>query len=149
MLAEVLKEVLAMLIYLGIVTLIPIVILGIRKGINALVQYLSTKTDNAIIHEVLTEIGEFVADAVSYTMQTYVDSLKKEGKFNKEAQNTAFNLAYETALQFISEESKDLFESVYGDLDEYLRILIESKVNELKVVEPYKVIELEEVTQEK
>ena len=141
--AEVLRELLLTLIYLGILTLVPILIFGIKKGTSALLEYIATKTDNEIIHEVLTEIANFVTDAVTFTMQTYVDSLKKSGEFTEEAQKEAFELAYDTALKFISQESKEMFESVYGDLDEYLKVLIESKVKELKMLEVQPAIELQ------
>lgn len=130
---EVLSNVLVDVLYLGLITLVPVAIYAVKKGAEALIEYVGIKSDNDAINQVLSEIITFTSDAVSCTMQTYVDSLKNAGKFDKQAQEEAFNRSLETAEQFISQESRELFESVYGDLDEYLRILIEAEVKKLKM----------------
>lgn len=130
--AEVWKEVLMNLIYLGIVILVPTLIYGVKKGAVALVEYLSTKTNKSILDTIMAEITTFVSESVTYVMQTYVDSMKKSGKFDKESQKTAYNMAYDAAVKLIPAESKEMFESVYGSLDEYLKILIEAEVKKLK-----------------
>jgi hypothetical protein len=130
--AEVWKEVLMNLIYLGIVILVPTLIYGVKKGAAALVEYLSTKTNKSILDTIMAEITTFVSESVTYVMQTYVDSMKKSGKFDKESQKTAYNMAYDAAVKLIPTESKEMFESVYGSLDEYLKILIEAEVKKLK-----------------
>lgn len=131
---EVLMDTLSFAIYALIVALIPVLIYGVKKATDALIQYLGTKTDNEIVKEVLTEILQFARDAVVYTAQTYVDRLKKNGEFTEEAQLEAFNKAKETALKFITKESRELFEDVYGDLEEYLEVLIEAECRKLKAV---------------
>lgn len=130
--AEVWKEVLMNLIYLGIIILIPTFIYGVNKGAVALVEYLSTKTNKSILDTIMAEITTFVSESITYVMQTYVDSMKKSGKFDKESQKTAYNMAYDAAVKLIPAESKEMFESVYGSLDEYLKILIEAEVKKLK-----------------
>lgn len=130
--AEVWKEVLMNLIYLGIVILVPTLIYGVKKGAVALVEYLSTKTNKSILDTIMAEITTFVSESVTYVMQTYVDSMKNSGKFDKESQKTAYNMAYDAAVKLIPAESKEMFESVYGSLDEYLKILIEAEVKKLK-----------------
>ena len=130
--AEVWKEVLMNLIYLGIVILVPTLIYGVKRGAAALVEYLNTKTNKSILDSIMAEITTFVSESVTYVMQTYVDSMKKSGKFDKESQKTAYNMAYDAAVKLIPTESKEMFESVYGSLDEYLKILIEAEVKKLK-----------------
>ena len=130
--AEVWKEVLMNLIYLGIVILVPTLIYGVKKGAVALIEYLNTKTNKSILDTIMAEITTFVSESVTYVMQTYVDSMKKSGKFDKESQKTAYNMAYDAAIKLIPTESKEMFESVYGSLDEYLKILIEAEVKKLK-----------------
>lgn len=129
--SDVLKEILMSGLYLGLIALVPVAIQVLKKCSEALINYLDVKVDNEVVNEVLSEIVLFVSDAVSYTMQTYVDSMKSSGEWNEEAKKTAFNKAMETAKEFISEESREMFESVYGDLDKYIGVLIEAKVKEL------------------
>lgn len=129
--SEVLREVLMSGLYLALIALVPVAIQVLKKCSEALIDYIDVKSNNEVVNEVLSEIVLFVSDAVSYTMQTYVDSLKKSGQWNEETKKIAFDKAMETAKEFISEESKEMFESVYGDLDKYIGVLIESKVQEL------------------
>ena len=63
------------------------------------------------------------------TMQVYVESLKKQGKFDEAAQEEAKNKAVETAKALISEESKNAIILLYNDFDVYLDANIEALVN--------------------
>ena len=73
-------------------------------------------------------------DAVLHVNQTYVDSLKASGKFDKDAQNEAFNKAYSEAINLISDGTKEIIEEVYGSFDEWLKSKIESSVKRAKIV---------------
>ena len=66
--------------------------------------------------------------AVTSTFQTYVDSLKKQGKFDEEAQKTAFNTAKNTALLLLTQDMRNAITTVYGDFDTWLAKTIEQLV---------------------
>lgn len=70
-----------------------------------------------------------IENAVLQTMQVYVDSLKKQDKFDKAAQEEAKNKAIETAKSLISEESKNAIILLYNDFDVFLDANIEALVN--------------------
>lgn len=70
-----------------------------------------------------------IETAVLQTMQTYVDTLKKQNKFDKEAQEEAKNKALEIAKKLISEESKDAIILLYNDFDLYVEANLEKFVN--------------------
>jgi hypothetical protein len=85
---------------------------------------------------------------VTYTAQTYVDNLKKQGKFDTEAQKVAFTTAKEVALQLLTEDAKKMIGDLYGDLMVWLDTKIEQTVKEQKtftlgtaVLEPVKEME--------
>ncbi len=66
-----------------------------------LVQYLHRKseqiivqTDNMTIKAFLTEATDAVSTAVTYTSQTFVDALKKEGSFDKDKQQEALKKSH-------------------------------------------------------
>ena len=59
--------------------LTAVVIPLLAWGIKNLVNWLKTKTNNAIVEKYLTYAGDAVTQAVKETTQTYVDALKKEG----------------------------------------------------------------------
>ena len=63
--------------------------------------------------ELLAEVTEAVTTAVTYTSQTYVDTLKKDGIFNKEAQMEALQKAKDKALALLSESAKDVLAQIH------------------------------------
>ena len=91
------------------------------------VQLIRTKTaeiKNAEVQQMIDNIG----DIVIMVSQTFVDSLKESGNFDKEAQAKAFNMAKTAALEMISDNAKKYIEKYCGDLDEWLKIQIEAAV---------------------
>lgn len=108
--------------------LIPLITyLGIRLS-----AYLKTKIENEKQHKYIDAAIDVVTIAVTTVMQTYVDNLKKNGSFTKEAQIEAFTKAKDAALKLITAEAKNAITAVYGDFDAWLDALIETKVKEIK-----------------
>ena len=108
-----------------------------------LVQFLRRKSeqigaqiDSLDTKELLAEVTEAVTTAVTYTSQTYVDTLKKDGIFNKEAQMEALQKAKDKALALLSESAKDVLAQIYGSLDDYLETMIEAQVRVQKQDSP-------------
>lgn len=97
-----------------------------------LVKWLSTKTKNEKVQKYIEEATNAVVVAVSEVSQTYVETLKKEGKFDKDAQKVAFEKAKAQALALISSNSKKAINTIYNDFDYWLNLMIELKVKELK-----------------
>ena len=89
------------------------------------VQLIRTKTaqiKNAEVQQMIDNIG----DIVIMVSQTFVDSLKESGNFDKEAQAKAFNMAKTAALNGMSDSMKKYIDKYCGGLDEWLRIQIEA-----------------------
>ena len=63
------------------------------------------------------------------TTQTYVDSLKKQGAFNAEAQKVAFTMTYEAVVRLLTDEAQTYLNEAVGDLNLYITQKIESEVN--------------------
>jgi len=80
----------------------------------------------------LWEISDSVEHAVRVVFQTYVDSFKKSGTFDKEAQKTALNLAKQEVLRELNIEAKEFIMSNYGDINGYINNQIEATINLLK-----------------
>lgn len=104
-----------------------------------LVQYLHRKseqiiaqTDNMKIKAFLAEATDAVSTAVTYTSQTFVDALKKEGKFDKDKQQEALEKSLDKAISLLSEPAKKALEDIYGDLRAYLTSKIEAEVRSQK-----------------
>lgn len=85
------------------------------------------KNDKAI--EYLERAQEYLTDAVVMVNQTFVESLKKEGKFDAEAQKVAFKMAADAWLAMMNEEMKKVVLAEVGDLETYIKTKIEAEVN--------------------
>jgi len=62
----------------------------------------------------------------------YVDTLKKSGSFNKDAQDIALSKAKDIALSQLSTETIKFIENSYGDINNWLTIQIEATISTLK-----------------
>lgn len=115
---------------LGLVITIaaPILVALIGFVVYFLCKKLSAQTDNEFVNGVLSEISKRVRDAVRYVNQTYVDALKKEGKFDLEAQKKAFQTAYNTIIETLSADALAYIESISGETNKLLEVLIENEV---------------------
>jgi len=97
-----------------------------------LIGWLSTKIKNEKANNILETATNIVINAVKSVFQTYVDSLKKEGKFDKESQLIALNKAKDVAISQMSEDVKEFIKSNYGSLDAWLNTQIEATIDTLK-----------------
>lgn len=105
------------------------------------VQYLRAKSkeiiaglDNDIAQEYIEMITNTVTNCVIATNQTYVETLKKQNKFDADAQKVAFEKTLNAVIAVLSNDAKNYIVKTTGDLNTYLTNLIEAKVNENKVV---------------
>ena len=105
-----------------------------------LVQYIATKkdalikqNDNALAAKYITMLSKTITDCVIATNQTYVDSLKSQGKFDAEAQKKAFNMTLTAVLSILNDEAKEYLTAIYGDLNTYITKQIEEAVNKNKI----------------
>ena len=99
---------------------------------SKLIKWISGKIDNEKTSKYLTEATTIVLDAVKCVFQTYVEALKKEGSFNKDAQLIALNKAKEIVLNQLSNDVKEYRKSNFGDIDTWLTTQIEASINTLK-----------------
>ena len=97
-----------------------------------LIQFINSKIKNNKAADLLTTATTIVINAVRSVFQTYVEALKKEGNFNKDAQLIALTKAKDIALTQMTDEVKDYLVKTYGCLDSWLDTNIEATINILK-----------------
>ena len=97
-----------------------------------LIQFINSKIKNNKAADLLTTATTIVINAVRSVFQTYVEALKKEGSFNKDAQIIALNKAKDIALTQMTDEVKEYLVKTYGNLDSWLDTNIEATINILK-----------------
>lgn len=132
---ELLKDVLQMVIYTAITGCGVVITKRILDFINKKIDEVQTKTclaENEKVNMVIDQAQKIVRNIVIAVNQTYTNVLKSEGKFDKESAEIAKDTAVDKAKELINEETAKVIEEVYGSLDSYLDVLIESTVNNLK-----------------
>ena len=97
-----------------------------------IVGWIKAKTAQIEQNKYTELISNTIIQCILATNQTYVEALKKEGKFDKEAQEKAFELTKKSILNVLTKQSKDFIKLSYGDLDACLDQQIEAEVNSFK-----------------
>ena len=97
-----------------------------------LIKFINSKIKNNELAKQLATATTIVTNAVRVVFQTYVDTLKKKGNFDKEAQAEALTRAKNIALSQITEDTKSNIEENYGDFNNWVTIQIEATIDLLK-----------------
>jgi hypothetical protein len=114
---------------LGILTAYAVAYLKAKKEeILAKIVTNKTQEEKELMSKYLDMVEKTVTNCVMTTNQTYVDSLKQEGKFDADAQKIAFDRTLDAVLAILSEDAKIYLTQIFGDLNVYLTNLIESQV---------------------
>ena len=107
--------------------------LVITVGIPFLFSLLRKKIKDEKLARLLSRVENIVKQTVILINQTYVDALKEEGLFDKEAQKAAFEMCMEKVLTMLNDEAIVAIAETFGDYEEWLRTLIEAYVRENKL----------------
>lgn len=97
------------------------------------IDELTESKNNATFTKYMNLLQSTVIDCVIATNQTYVESLKLQGKFDAEAQKIAFKKTYDAVMLILTEDAVKYLNEALGDLDAYVNTLIEAQVNLQKV----------------
>ena len=87
------------------------------------------KVDNELADKYLGMLSNTISKCVIATNQTYVETLKKEGKFDLAAQKEAFDMTKDAVLAILEGDALNYLNEIIGDLDTYIDKQIEANVN--------------------
>ena len=79
--------------------------------------------------EIIYGLENIVSKAVITTNQTFVNELKKQGKFDKEAMQEAYRRTYESIIASLSQSFFEYIDEEAVDIDALLKNMIETSVN--------------------
>lgn len=119
---------------LCVIPLLGVLTMYLVQFIKMKSQEIADKTDSELADKYIQMLADTITTCVIATNQTYVESLKKQGKFDAEAQKEAFNLTYNAVMSVLTDEAKHYLASIYGDLTAYITSRIEAEVNVSKIV---------------
>lgn len=126
---------LALLYQIFELCIIPLLGLLVKYAGDFLVAYsekLKEQTNSQREKEYIEKITNTIKTCVIATNQTYVDTLKAQGKFDKEAQEIAFKQTYAAVVSILNDDIKEYIVMISGDLNLYLTQKIEAEVNKSK-----------------
>lgn len=129
---EILMKVLEIMTAVVIIPSVPIVAKYLVDALREWAESKALEMENSAIAEYLIDITDIISQAVISTTQTYVDSLKSQGKFDAEAQKIAFEMTKNTVRVLLTEDAVEFIAKMYGDVDLWLDTKIEQMVKETK-----------------
>lgn len=114
-------------------SILGVILTGLASwGTTVLIQWLNTKIKNKELAAFAATILTVVNSAVKATYQSYVEGLKGTNAWTKEAQEKALQMALETAKEELTTEALAYIQEQHGDIDQYIKTLIESVLYDLK-----------------
>lgn len=116
-----------------IIPLLGVLTTYLVKYIKVKSNEITTKTKNEIVDKYVLMLADTIRDCVIATNQTYVESLKQQGKFDLAAQEEAFNKTLNAVLSILNDEATTYLTEAFGDLNAYISSQIEASVNKNKV----------------
>lgn len=122
-------ELLSQIFELCVLPLLGVLTMFAVQFIRTKTQEITVKNDSEILNKYIGMVSNTITECVIATNQTYVESLKKQGKFDADAQKAAFNLTYNAVMAILSDEAKVYLTTAYGDLTAYITTQIEASVN--------------------
>ena len=122
-------ELISQIFEICILPLLGVLTTFLVKYINAKMKTLADATNDEKQKKYIEMLNNTITDCVIATTQTYVETLKKQGKFDKEAQEQAFLMTFNAVLGLLTKESKKYLNEAIEDLDLYIKQKIESEVN--------------------
>lgn len=110
--------------------------------IDVIVDFINTQIDKvqanteiakySQLNKYIDSAQEVIRTAVLTVSQTYVDSLKKSGNFDKEAQKTAKNKAVTIVKNLMTQDVVKAIQTLHNDADIYIDNAIEEMCKLLK-----------------
>ena len=127
-------ELVAQIFEVCIIPLLGVLTAFFVKWVNVKTAEIADTRKNETEKKYLNMLNDTISDCVIATTQTYVDTLKKQGAFDAEAQKVAFTMTYEAVVKLLTDEATEYLNEAVGDLNLYITQKIESEVNLNKTI---------------
>ena len=123
------NDLIASIFQVCIIPLLSVLTAFFVKWVNAKSNEIKVNIDDATLVKYIDMLNSTITDCVIATNQTYVEALKQQGKFDIEAQKTAFQMTSKAVLDILSDDAKEYLTAAVGDLNVYITKKIEAEVN--------------------
>ncbi len=100
---------------------------------TVIITWLNSKIKNNKLAMWSTAVTKIIMEAVQSVFQTYVEALKKEGKFTEAEQRIANEKALSIIKLQLTDELKKYIKENFGDMEVFLKEQIEAMIYQLKI----------------
>lgn len=100
----------------------------IAKGFFELQKWIAAKTKNQKLLTATEVLERLVQESVLMVQQTFVEQLKKDGKFDAEKQKEALTRSIKLVVDKLTPEVTNILQEVYGDVAELVTQKIEAYI---------------------
>lgn len=107
---------------LGVLTVYAVKFIKVKS------EEIQLLSENELVDKYVGIAADTISACVLATNQTYVDTLKAQGKFDAEAQKEAFQKTADAVKTLLSDEAKAILSEAFGDLEVYITTQIEASV---------------------
>jgi hypothetical protein len=107
---------------LGVLTVYAVKFIKVKS------EEIQLLSENELVDKYVGIAADTISACVLATNQTYVDTLKAQGKFDAEAQKEAFAKTADAVKTLLSDEAKAILSEAFGDLEVYITTQIEASV---------------------
>ena len=116
-----------------IISGVSVIVTGLCSwAVAVLINWLNAKIKDQALATFVTKITIIVTDAVKAIYQEFVEVLKKDGKFDKEAQEEAKRRAICIINGQLTKDMKKFITENFGDIEEWIGKKIEAVIYNLK-----------------
>lgn len=127
-------ELLQQIFQVCIIPLIGVLTAFLIQFIKIKQEEILGKAENETLEKYIKMLSDTITACVIATNQTYVNSLKEQGKFDAAAQKIALQMTYDAVLKILSEDAKEYLTNAFGDLEAFINQKIEESVNQNRLV---------------
>lgn len=122
-------EILTIVLEIAIIPLLGALTAYLIAFIKSKTKQITEKTENDRYDTYINLLSETITKCVMATNQTYVEALKKDNAFTKEAQFKAFDMTVKAVLEVLNNDAKNYLTAAVGDLSSFIATQIEAEVN--------------------
>lgn len=123
------QEFIEMLVRMVLVPVLPVVASFLVALLNKYIAKVKADVEQKQLEKYISLAESAIQSAVMSTTQTFVDSLKAAGNFDKEAHAEALKMTKENVMRIVADSTRDAIEMAYGDFYEWMDLKIHETIH--------------------
>ena len=127
-----LYDVLQCIVVIALISLASIAINTFNKFINTIIEKNEVNIETTFVDKMMDSFKSTVTQAIIATNQTYVNSLKKAGKFDSDAMKEAMRRTVDYCKVMLADDVLTYIETNYNNVDQLIEVVAETIIGASK-----------------